>query len=342
MQSTTSRPLSLLVLGGTRFVGRTLVEAALAEGHRVTLFNRGLTAPGLFPANGTANGSTGAGGVETVTGDRTADLSALDGRSWDAVVDVAGYDPAVVRRSVAALGGRVGRYVFVSSLSVLADQATVQDEDGELLDLDGELAPHQLYGARKAACERVVLDAYGERASIVRPGLIVGPYDTTDRFPYWPRRFQRGGRVLLPGAPEDAAQFIDVRDLAAWILGCVTARRGGVHHVTGRTVPFGEFFATCRAVVNPAAEPVWVSSERLLGAGLDPWMGVPMWIAAPGCEAVNRVDVSRALAAGLTHRPLAETIVDTLAWDNARGGPAPGEEGLDAAAEQRLLDELAR
>ncbi|MFC8722062.1 NAD-dependent epimerase/dehydratase family protein [Kitasatospora sp. NPDC057198] len=326
-----SRPLSLLVLGGTRFVGRTLVEAALAGGHRVTLFNRGRTAPALFPD---------AAGVETVLGDRTADLSALDGRRWDAVVDVAGYEPEVVRRSVAALAGRVGRYVFVSSLSVLADQATVQDESGELLDLDGELAPHQLYGARKAACERIVLDACGERACVVRPGMIVGPYDPTDRFPYWPRRFQRGGRVLLPGAPEDAAQFVDVRDLAGWILGCVERQRAGVYHVTGRTLPFGEFFAACREVVNPAAEPVWVGGELLLRAGVDPWMGVPMWIAGPECAAINRVDVSRALAAGLTYRPLAETIADTLAWDNARGGPAAGTEGLTAEAERRLLDEL--
>ncbi|MFD7639469.1 NAD-dependent epimerase/dehydratase family protein [Kitasatospora sp. NPDC059795] len=331
MQSTTPRPLSLLVLGGTRFVGRTLVEAALAEGHQVTLFNRGRTAPGLFPE----------AEVETVVGDRTADLSALHGRHWDAVVDVAGYEPEVVRRSVTALGGSAGRYVFVSSLSVLADQSTVQDEDGEVLVLDENVLPHQLYGARKAACERIVLDAYGERAAVVRPGMIVGPYDTTDRFPYWPRRFRRGGRVLLPGDPGDPAQFIDVRDLAGWILGCVTAQRAGIHNVTGRTLPFGEFFATCRELVNPSAEPVWLSSEQLLNAGLDPWMGVPMWIADPACAAINRVDVSRALAAGLTLRPLGETIADTLAWDTARGGPTAGSEGLSAAEEERLLRELA-
>ncbi|MFG2697306.1 NAD-dependent epimerase/dehydratase family protein [Kitasatospora sp. NPDC048407] len=324
----TPRPLSLLVLGGTRFVGRTLVEAALAEGHQVTLFNRGRTAPELFPE------------VETIIGDRTTDLSALGDRRWDAVVDVAGYEPEVVRRSVTALGERVDRYVFVSSLSVLADQATVQNEDGNLLVLGEDLPPHQLYGARKAACERIVLGAYGERASIVRPGMIVGPHDPTDRFPYWPRRFQRGGTVLLPGDPADAAQFIDVRDVAAWILGCIAAQRGGIYNVTGRTLPFGEFFAVCRALVNPGAEPVWVSSEKLLKAGVNPWMGVPMWIGAPECVAINRVDISRALAAGLMYRPLAETVADTLAWDTARGGPAVDEEGLTAAEEQRLLDEL--
>ncbi|MFJ5229070.1 NAD-dependent epimerase/dehydratase family protein [Kitasatospora sp. NPDC088391] len=325
----TDRPLSLLVLGGTRFLGRAFVEAALAEGHRVTLFNRGLTAPGLFPE------------AETVLGDRTADLSALDGRHWDAVVDVAGYEPEVVRRSVTALGGRVGRYVFVSTLSVFADHSTVQDEDGELLDLDADPPPHQLYGARKAACERIVLDACGDRASIVRPGLIVGPHDPTDRFPYWPRRFRRGGRVLLPGDPADAAQFIDARDVAAWMLDCIGTGRGGVYNVTGRTLPFGEFFDACRALVNPDAEPVRIGTAALLAAGVEPWMGVPMWIGDPACVAINRIDVSRALAAGLTLRPLAETLADTLAWDTARGGPAPGAEGLTEAEEQRLLRELA-
>ncbi|MFE9426393.1 NAD-dependent epimerase/dehydratase family protein [Kitasatospora sp. NPDC006697] len=318
---------TLLVLGGTRFLGRTVVEAALADGHRVTLFNRGRTAPGLFP------------GAETVLGDResAADLAALAaGRQWDAVIDVAGYHPEVVGRSVAALAGRVGRYVFVSTLSVFADQATVQDEDGELLQLADDLPEHQQYGARKAACERIVREAFGERASIARPGMIVGPHDPTDRFAYWPRRFMRGGRVLLPGDPADAAQFIDVRDLARWLLDCVTRQRGGVHNVTGRTLPIGELFAACHEL-NPAAEPVWVPAERLLAAGADPWMGVPMWIADPDCAAINRVDVSRALAAGLSLRPLAETLADTLAWDTARGGPAPGAEGLDPAAEGKLL-----
>ncbi|AUG78022.1 Nucleoside-diphosphate-sugar epimerase [Kitasatospora sp. MMS16-BH015] len=328
MRSTPSRPLSLLVLGGTRFLGRALVEAALADGHQVTLFNRGRTNPGLFP------------GVETVIGDRTEDLSALSRRRWDAVVDVAGYDPQVVGLSVDALRGRVGRYVFVSSLSVLADQSTPQDEDGALLVLRAGMPPEDAYGARKAASERLVRDAFAERASIVRLGMIVGPHDPTDRFAYWPRRFARGGRVLLPGDPTDAAQFIDVRDVADWIVGCVSKERGGVFNVTGPTIAFGTFFDACRAAAGTPAETVWVPSERLLAAGADPWMGVPMWIADPACAAINRVDVSRALTAGLTLRPLARTLADTLAWDKARGSLPPGQEGLSAVEERRLLGAL--
>ncbi|GAA1959996.1 NAD-dependent epimerase/dehydratase family protein [Kitasatospora viridis] len=308
-----TQPLRLLVLGGTRFLGRAVVEAALAEGHQVTLFNRGRTNPGLFPE------------VETVIGDRTADLSDLSdlstpanpggptGRHWDAVIDVAGYLPEVVARSVNALRGRVDRYLFISSLSVLADQSTVQDEDGEVLRLCEGTPPHELYGARKAACEQAVLDGFGSQATIIRPGMIVGPHDPTDRFAYWPRRFARGGRVLLPGDPADAAQFIDVRDLADWILRCVRSALGGTFNTTGRPMHFGDFFAGCSTVTRSTAEPVWVSSERLLGAGVDPWMGVPMWIADPACAAINQVDVSRALGAGLTLRPLERTLLDTLA-----------------------------
>jgi 2'-hydroxyisoflavone reductase len=317
----TSRRLSILVLGGTRFVGRAFVEAALADDHQVTLFHRGQTNPGLF------------GAAETVLGDRTGDLSALTGRRFDVVVDVAGYDPQVVRRSVDALQNQVGRYVYISSVSVLADQSTPQNEDGELLVLDDNTAPEKAYGARKAACERLVQDAFGARALLVRPGMIVGPHDPTDRFAYWPRRFARGGRILLPGDPTDLAQFIDVRDLADWILRSVTSGLGGVFNVIGRPLPFGAFFDACQALVATPAPPatatrpasaipaipaapatvVWVSSERLLAAGVNPWMGVPLWIAAPGCEAVNQIDVSRALAAGLTFRPLARTLADTLA-----------------------------
>jgi 2'-hydroxyisoflavone reductase len=188
----------ILILGGTRFLGRAITDAALGRGDAVTLFNRGRTSPGLYP------------GVEAVRGDRTAGVAAVAATAWDAVIDVAGYDPGVVGLSARALAGTAGRYVFVSTCSVYADQSNraAQLEEAPVLELhDGLASPEELYGPRKAAAERVVAGVYGDRALIPRPGLIVGPHDPTDRFPYWPRRIARGGTVLAPGDPGDLVQF---------------------------------------------------------------------------------------------------------------------------------------
>jgi 2'-hydroxyisoflavone reductase len=323
--------MRILVLGGTRFLGRAIVGAALGRGDTVTLFNRGKTDPGLFP------------GVVTVTGDWTADLSPLDGRDWDAVIDVACYDPEVARLAAKAFANRTGRYVFVSSLSVYASQATreAQLEDAPVAELrEGMTDYAQTYGPNKALCEQIFTGACGERALIGRPGLIVGPYDPTDRFPYWPRRIARGGRVLAPGDPADLAQFIDVRDLAGWLADACHDGRAGVFNLTGSPVPFGILFDLCKTATYSGAELTWIPSERLVAVGVDPGMGIPLWVAEPGYEAFNDVDTSRAIAAGLTLRPMIDTIRDTLAWDLARGGPAPGDEGLSAADEERLLREL--
>src|SRR6476659_4053006 len=295
----------LLVLGGTRFLGRAVVEAALAHGHEVTLFNRGQTNAELFPS------------VEKLRGDRSADLSALRGRAWDVVVDVAAYFPRVVETSVRALADS-GRYLFVSSVSVYANQSVPQFEDSELEALaDPEDTSYDTYGARKAACEAVVQRAFGDRATIVRPGLIVGPHDPTDRFSYWPKRIAAGGRVLAPGDPGDPVQFIDVRDLAEFIVRLAESRRGGVFNATGRPISFGDLLDACRAVTGSGAQLVWVPSSDLLAAGLDPWMGVPLWIGVPGWEAANRVPIDRALEAGLAFRPLAETIRAALRDETA-------------------------
>jgi 2'-hydroxyisoflavone reductase len=322
--------MRILVLGGTKFLGRAFVDAALGRGDTVTLFNRGKTNPGLFP------------GVETVIGDRTADLSALDGREWDAVIDVACYDPAVARLSAEAFASRTGRYVFVSTVSVYASQATTQAqlEDAPLAELREGMTFPENYGPNKALAEAVVRDVYGTRALIARPGLIVGPLDPTDRFAYWPRRIARGGRVLAPGEPADLTQFIDVRDLAAWLADACHQQRGGVFNLTGTPVPFGILLNVCKTAAYSGADLAWIPSDRLVAAGVDPGMGVPLWVAEAGYEAFNDVDCSRAVAAGLTYRPVIDTIRDTLAWDLARGGPAPGEEGLSAAEEERLLREL--
>jgi 2'-hydroxyisoflavone reductase len=316
----------LLVLGGTRFVGRALVEAALARGHEVTLFNRGVTNPDLFPE------------VERIRGDRTRDLSPLAGRHWDAVVDVAGYFPRVVEASVAALRQSVERYVFISSVSVYADQSVPQYEDAPLaVTSDPEDTSTESYGARKAACERMVERAFGTRSTVVRPGLIVGPHDSTDRFSYWPKRVARGGRVLAPGAPDDPLQFIDVRDLGSFILRLVEDGRAGTFNATGRIVAFADLLDECRSVTGTDVEFVWIPTDALLTAGLDPWMGVPLWIAAPGWEAANRIPIERALAAGLTFRPLAQTVEAALDDDT----PLQLEVGLEPEREADLLARLA-
>jgi 2'-hydroxyisoflavone reductase len=313
----------LLVLGGTKFLGRAAVEAALARGHEVTLFNRGETNPELFPE------------AEHVRGDRTRDLELLQGREWDAALDTAGYVPAVVRASAEALADAVGHYTFVSSISVYADQSTPPSEDAaveELLDPDDESM--ESYGARKAACERVVTGAFEEAATIARPGLIVGPHDPTNRFWYWPKRIARGGRVLAPGDPSDPLQFVDVRDLGVFLVRLAEDDRAGTFNATGEIVSFAALLEECLEVTGADAELVWVPSERLLEAGLEPWMGVPLWISAPGWEAANRVPIDRALAAGLTFRPLADTVRAALADDT----PPSLTVGISAGREAELLE----
>jgi 2'-hydroxyisoflavone reductase len=312
-----------LVLGGTRFLGRALVESLLAGGHQATLFNRGLTNPDLFP------------GVEHLEGNRTGDLDALHDREWDAVLDVAAYFPDEVHRSVEALRGRIGRYVFVSSVSVYADRSVPQVEGSAVLELaagDERDESAATYGARKAACEGIVDQAFGDDALVVRPGLIVGPHDPTGRFTYWPHRVARGGDVLAPASPDYPVQFIDVRDLAAWIVRATDAGLNGTFNATGDTMPMGHLLVECARVADSDARFTWVSSDRLLAAGAEEWMGIPLWIASPGWEAVNRVPISKAISAGLTFRALAETIRGAL--EEAR--PVEGV-GLTAERERELL-----
>jgi 2'-hydroxyisoflavone reductase len=319
----------ILVLGGTRFLGRAITEAALGRGDTVTLFNRGQSAPGLYP------------GIENVRGDRTSDLSALDGREWDAVIDVAGYDPEVVRLSAETFAKRAGRYVFVSTVSVYADQNSreTQLEDSPVAQLrDGMTEFAEVYGPNKALAEKAVMDVYGDRALIPRPGLITGPHDPTDRVPYWPRRIARGGLVLAPGDPADLVQFIDARDLAGWIADSVHHGRDGVFNLVGQPGTFGQWLEDCKSAAYSDAELRWVPSARLIAAGADPDMGIPLWIGDPvAARGFMNVDNARAIAAGLTLRPVIETVRDTLAWDIARGGPEAGKEGLTADEEQRLL-----
>ncbi len=315
--------MRVLVLGGTRFLGRALVDATLEQGHEPTLFNRGQTAPELFPE------------VEKLRGDRSTDLSALEGREWDAVLDVAAYMPDDVRRAVEVLQGNVGRYVFVSSISVYADQSVPPVEGAAVAQLQPEQESDEdpeLYGARKAACERIVEEAFGDAALVVRPGLIVGPHDPTGRFTYWPHRVARGGKVLAPGTRDDHVQFIDVRDLAAWMVQATASGAGGTFNATGEPMPFGDVLDECLAVAGSDAAFTWVDSERLLAEEVGPWMELPLWLPLAEYAGIQQASVQRARAAGLTYRALADTIRGTL--DQAQ--PVDGV-GLAPDRERELL-----
>jgi 2'-hydroxyisoflavone reductase len=319
--------MRLLVLGGTKFLGRAVVERALERGDEVTLFNRGQTNPDLFPE------------VERLRGDRDGDLAALEGRSWDAVVDPSGYVPRVVRASAERLARNgVGYYVFVSSISAYADLSLPVDESSPLATLadptSEDVAEH--YGALKALCERVVGDVFPGRSASVRAGLIVGPHDPTGRFTYWPHRIARGGEVLVPGRPERRVQFIDVRDLASWMLSLAERRVDGVFNATGPVpaVTMRELVETCRAVSGSDATFTWVADEFLLERDVGEWMELPLWIAGPEYRHLLDVDVSRAVAAGLTFRPLEQTVAGTLA--DAR---LTGDAGLAPEREEQLLTE---
>jgi 2'-hydroxyisoflavone reductase len=307
--------MRLLVLGGTKFLGRHAVDAALAAGHEVTIFNRGQTRPDAFPQ------------VERLRGDRDGSLGALASREWDGVVDTSGYVPRVVRQSSELLRGAVGRYVFVSSISVYADLSRPVDESTRVAALEDPASERVEadYGALKAACERVVTGVYGERGTSVRAGLIVGPYDPTDRFTYWPRRLAAGGVVLAPGKPSAPVQLIDARDLGAWLVRLAESGPGGVLNATGPAEPLtlGELLERAGRAVDSDARLVWVDEQRLLDAGVEPWTELPLW--APGAEyaGMQRADIRRALAAGLRFRPVEETARDTLAWSREAGEQRP-------------------
>lgn len=273
--------MRILVLGGTAFVGRAFVDAAAAAGHELTLFNRGRTEPGLFAEH------------ERVRGDRETDLGALRGRHFDAVYDSSGYTPGVVRRSVGELA--YDRYVFVSTISVYADPSVAgRDEDAPLLETgDG-------YGALKVASERVL----PPDVLIIRPGIVAGAHDTTDRFPHWVRARAAGGRFEAPAPPQREVQLIDARDLAAFTVAQLERRATGPYNVAGETTSFAAMLEACPG----DGVPDWVDGgERF-----------PLWIP-PGFEGAPRVGVRRALEAGLRRRPLAETAEETLAWLKADG-----------------------
>lgn len=321
--------MRLLIIGGTVFLGRHLVSAALAAGHDVTTVNRG-----------THNLAEQAK-VERLFADRERDLTVLAGRTFDAVIDTCGYHPEVVRYSLNALAGAVGAYAFVSTISAYGDFSKIGlcEDDPLKYTAPGEDGD---YGSLKADCEREVAEIMPENSLIIRPGLIAGPYDPTDRFTYWPARFARGGRILAPSSLDRVIQFIDVRDLAAWILKLVSAQQRGVYIATGPSdrLTLGRFLDACEEKVGnkEGVEVVRVDDIALLRAGVEPWTDLPLWIPAAKTSfaGVMRLNRSKSVAAGLNCRSINATIADTFAWDNTRPS-GPRKAGLSVEREAKLL-----
>ena len=329
--------MKLLILGGTVFLGRALVEAALARGHEVTLFNRGQHNPDLFPD------------VEKLRGNRDGELNALRGRQWDAVIDTCGYFPRVVRQSAQLLADAASHYTFISSISAYANFRQSWDENGPLGQMDAQDAEsataitNENYGPLKVLCEKTVEQELPRRALIIRPGLIVGPHDPSDRFTYWPARVARGGTLLVPGSGEMRVEIIDVRDLAEWNIRLVEANTTGVYNATGPAFPLTmqEMLDTCKADAASVAEFVYVPGEFLQQREVDANRVNCWWIGPEEAEDYRcfcEIDCRKAQADGLTCRPLADTARDTRQWVATRSPDWNWRTGMTAEQETLLLE----
>lgn len=302
-------PLNILILGGTGFLGPHQVRYAQQRGHTVTLFNRGRTNPHLFP------------GVEKLVGDRNDDLTALEGREFDAVIDNSANIPRWVRQSCDVLQGNIGSYQYVSSISAYASHDIPNmDESADVGTLDDptvERVTGQTYGPLKAYSEQAARDAFPDSHIVVRPGLIVGPGDPTGRFTYWPVRIDRGGETIAPGNPTDPVQFIDARDLARFQIKLAEDNATGTYNATGPNHPLSiaELLYGVRAVTTSDVRFTWVDADFLAEHEVYPWSNLPVWV--PPTEPMRgfgSVNCDRAIAAGLTTMPLADTARDTLDW----------------------------
>ena len=308
------KPLRILILDGTGFTGPYQVRYALSRGHKVTTFNRGKTHPGELPSE-----------VEQLIGDRNGQLDALKGRKWDVAIDNPTTLPAWVRGAAEILKGNVERYVFTSTISVYADTSKGVDETAPLAKYEGadpyketleamKASGYKTYGPLKALSEKEAEKWFPGKTLIIRPGLIVGPRDETDRFTYWPVRIDRGGGVLAPGTPSDPVQFVDARDLAEWTIRMAENRETGIYNATGPAEPLGigEMLNGIKGALNPNTKFTWIPADFLKQQKIEAWSDMPVWA---GDElGLARTNISHALAKGLTFHPLTETAGDTLAW----------------------------
>jgi 2'-hydroxyisoflavone reductase len=326
--------MKILVIGGSVFVGRAIVAAALASGHEVTVFNRGKSS------------SVDATKVTWLRGDRDGDLAILSFGQWDAVIDTCAYFPRQVRTLLAALCGRIGHYTLISSVSAYADLGKPGVSEADVLSPpagdDVDKVTMESYGPLKAACEQVAMNAEGIKSLIVRPGIIVGPYDPTDRFSYWVSRLADGGEVLAPGSPAVPFQVIDVRDLADWIVAAVERGLTGAFNTVGPREPltFGDMLLDATHALLPTARLNWVSDEFLTARSTAHWGALPLYLPKTmkpfaGMFAING---SKAFGSGLTLRPLSETVADTQAWLMDRKPVAPLKVGLTRQVEAELLE----
>lgn len=310
-----AKPLRILILGGTGFTGPHQVRYALARGHQVTVFNRGKTNPGSVPA-----------GVEQLEGDRNGQLDALKGKTWDVVIDNPSTLPRWVRDAAQLLKDSAGQYIFISTISVYADHSKPNmDESAATITLEDPtietVTTPESYGGLKALAEKEAERAFPGRTTVVRPGLIVGPGDNTDRFTYWPVRIARGGEVLAPGTPDDPVQIIDARDLAEFTIRLAEQKTFGTFNATGPAHPMtiAEMLYGIKAVTTAGAQFTWVPASFLQAHEVAPWSHMPVWIPPQGEYAgFGSRNIGRALAAGLTFRPLAATAQATLEFHASR------------------------
>ena len=335
-------PLKILVLGGTRFLGPAIVDHAVARGHEVTLFNRGKSNPDMYPDLEKLRGDRGSPPSRRNPEGTPPDLKALEGRSWDAVIDTSGYWPEQMEWSVGLLKDQIKQYVFISTISVYPGfgRSNVEITEATPTEVKPRAEYEQWsYGPFKALAENQAEALMPGRVTNIRPGLIVGPGDASDRFTWWPVRVHRGGEILAPGNPDGHCQFIDVRDLGAWSVTCVEQGTVGIYNATGFPghLSMGEFLAGCKCAIRTDCSFTWASEAFLADHKVGPFMNMPLWIPEKGLPWVN---VEAAIAKGLSFRPISDTIQDTLAWalENRKDGVLSPRIGLPAKREASLLE----